>query len=398
MKNKKFIITIALVAALAMCFAACSKENPSSDNLSEEPVVELTDLGELLAGQRSCVLESGESFQLTLPQDRELTLSSSDETVATVDNSGLVTAVGKGMAIITVSDSNGSACCGIVVDGMGSLIDITKLTAKEIFSDLELHSITEITGMAVDTDNHAVYFAQCPTTSSFVPQNPDILISKVEQKADAWELSSRMRFSGSGNGSICMDNDGQTPRLWMECNGDYIGYGKAISLVQWSDEGYGLDTYGQVFKPQGISGGMAVTADVENNMVLVYDRAEKCYRIYNRADMLAGEEAPQYVHSFKCKANQTPAAGKDDSQGRYNASIRGYALYDGYLYQFSGSSSIYLSVFDLEGNLQYCHRLENQADADYYAPASISILDGKIYVAIATGNSEYNLANLLVFE
>ena len=250
----------------------------------------------------------------------------------------------------------------------------------------------------LDMENQSVYFAQCPTTSSFIPLNPDVLISKVEQKKDSWELTNWMRFSGSGNGSICMDNDGKTPRLWMECNGDYIGYGKAITLVDWEDDGYGLDSYGQVFKPQGISGGMTVTADVENDMVLVYDRAEKCYRIYDRAAMLAGEEAPQYVHSFKCKANQTPVAGEDDSQGRYNASIRGYALYDGYLYQFSGSSSIYLSVFDLEGNLQYCHRLENNPDTDYYMPASISIADGKIYVAIASGNSEYNLANLLVFE
>jgi len=325
-------------------------------------------------------------------------VASSNEKVATVAESGLVTAVGKGMALITVSDSSETAFCGVLVDAQGSMIDITKLSAKEIFSNLELHSITEIIGMAVDTENQTVYFAQCPTTSGFIPLNPDVLISKVEQKEDSWELAGWMRFSGSGNGSICMDNDGKTPRLWMECNGDYIGYGKAITLVDWEDDSYGLDSYGQVFKPQGISGGMTVTADVENNMVLIYDRAEKCYRIYDRAAMLAGEEAPQYVHSFACKANQTPVAGEDDSQGRYNASVRGYALYDGYLYQFSGSSSIYLSVFDLEGNLQYCHRLENKPDTDYYMPASISVSDGKICVAIASGNSEYNLANLLVFE
>lgn len=396
MKQKKFVIMIALIAVLAVCFAACSKENPSSDILSEEPVV--ASLAEVLAHQRSQLLESGKTFQLDLPKDREVTVASSNEKVATVDGSGLVTAVAEGMAVITVSDGEESALCGILVDAQGSMIDVTKLSAKEVFSDLELHSATEITGMAVDTKNQTVYLSQHYGSDGYVPLNSDIMISAVEKKADVWELGSWMRFSGSGKGPICMDNDGQTARLWMECSGDYIGYGKAISLVDWSDDTYCLDSYGEVFAPQGISGGMTVTADVGNNMILVYDRAEKCYRIYDRAQMLAGEQAPQYVHSFQCKANQTPVAGEDDSQGRYNASIRGYALYDGYLYQFSGSSSIYLSVFDLAGNLQYCHRMEDLPDTDYYMPASISIADGKIYVAIASGNSEYNLANLLVFE
>jgi len=114
--------------------------------------------------------------------------------------------------------------------------------------------------------------------------------------------------------------------------------------------------------------------------------------------MLAGQQEPDYVYSFTCSANQTPQAGQDDSQGRYNASVRGYALCGGYLYQFSGSSSIYLSVFDLEGKLQYCHRLTDLPDVEYYMPAAICVAEGKIYVTIASGDSEYNLANVLVFE
>ena len=395
MKQMKLCVWIVIVAMLAMCFVACT---PASDATSEEPVAVNADLAELLAPQRSQLLKTGDSFRLSIPGDCEVTVTSSDEKVLTADGSGLVTAVGKGMAFVTVSDSDESVLCGVLVGGEEKLIDVTELTAKEIFSDLELHAATEITGMAVDTENQAVYFAQKYGSNSYMPLNSEIIISKVEQKDDAWALSSWMRFSGSGKGAICMDNDGQTPRLWMECSGDYIGYGKAISLVEWSDDSYCMEAYGQIFEPQGISGGMTLTADTENNMVLVYDRAEKIYRVYNRADMLAGESAPEYVHSFSCKANQTPMAGEDDSQGRYNASIRGYALYDGYLYQFSGSSSIYLSVFDLNGNLQYCRRLMDQIDKDYYAPASVSIADGKVYVVIASGNSEYNLANLWVFE
>ena len=395
MKQKRFLIWIALIAVVAMCTVACSKESPSSVNPTEEATVKLA---ELLAPQRSQMLKSGETLQLPIPDDAEVTVSSTDEKVATVDQNGLVTAVGKGMAFITVSDSDETVVCGILVGAESSFIDITKLSAKEVFSDLQLHSDTQIMGMAVDAGNQTVYLSQSYGSNSYIPLNSDILINKVQCKSDTWELSGWMRFSGSGKGSICLDNDGATSRLWMESAGDNIGYGKAVSLVEWEDHAYNLDSYGQVFNLQGIRGGMTVTADPENNMVLVYDRTEKCYRIYNRADMLAGEQAPDYVHSFTCKANQTPMAGEDDSQGRYNASVRGFALYDGYLYQFSGSSSIYLSVFDLGGNLQYCHRLENLPDVDYYMPAAISVSEGKIYVAIASGNSEYNLANVQVFE
>lgn len=393
MKQKRFIIWIALVAVFAMSFVACGQETPPTD----EPPGEVT-LAQILAPQRSQVLESGETLQLYIPDDMDVTVTSSDEKVATVDPNGLVTAVGKGMAFITVSDNRECVLCGVLVKGEESFIDVTKLSAREVFADLELHSATEILGMAVDAENQTVYLSQSYGTSSYVPLNSDILINKVEYKSDVWSLSQWMRFSGSGKGSICVDNDGVTPRLWMESGGDHIGYGKAISLVEWSDEAYCLDSYGEIFTPQDIHGGMTLTVDTENGMVLAYDRTEKCYRIYSRAEMLAGEKAPVYVHSFTCKANQNPLAGEDDSQGRYNASVRGYALYNGYLYQFSGSSSIYLSVFDLEGNLQYCHRLDNLRDTDYFMPAAVSVSDGKLYVAIASGNSEYNLANVLVFE
>ena len=395
MKQKKFVSCLVVLAMLAMCFVACT---PASDEMSEEPVAVSVNLAEVLAPQRSQLLESGKTLQLNLPEDAEVTVASSDEKVVTVNENGLVTAVGKGLAFVTVSDSDESVRCGFLVDGEGEMIDVTKLSVKEVFSDLELHAATQITGMAVDAENRAVYLAQTYGSSSYVPLNSEIMISKVEQKGDAWELAGWMRFSGSGKGAICMDNDGQTPRLWMECSGDYIGYGKALSLMEWSDEGYCTDSYGQVFNPQGISSGMTLTADPENNMVLVYDRAEKCYRVYNRADMLAGEKTPEYVHTFACKANQTPMAGEDDSQGRYNASVCGYALYDGYLYQFSGNTSIYLSVFDLNGNLQYCHRLTDLPEKDYNVPASVSVADGKVYVVTATGNSDYNLANVWVFE
>lgn len=395
-QNKKLGRWFVLLAILTACFVTLLVLLLNTPVLGGKPTGP-ADLAEALAPQRSALLESGKTLQLDIPEKlltEDVTFKSSDEKVATVDATGLVTAVGKGMAFVTVSDSDESVLCSFIVDNQGTMIDITKLSAKEVFSNLKLHGTTDITGMAVDAKNQAIYLVQDYGTSPYVPLNSDLIVSKVEMKNNAWGLSSWMRFTNSGNGGICLDNG----KLWLESNGNVTGYGNSISIVDWTDYGCFQDTYGQTFQPQDINGTMTVTVDPENNMVLVYDRSAKCYRVYNRADMLAGEENPQYLHTFKCAANQTPANGVDDSKGRYNASVRGYALHNGYLYQLSGSSTMYLSVFDLNGNLQYCHRITDYPELTYRMPASISVADGKIYIAVASGSSEYTLANVWVFE
>lgn len=354
-----------------------------------------------LADQRSLLLKSGESVNLNVNEtllEEGVTFTSSNTGVVTVDASGVITAVSKGGALITIADGDETVYCGVIVDGQGSIIDVTGKSANVLFSDIMLHAQTEIVGMAVDTVNNAVYLSQGYGASAYVPLNSDIMVSKVALVDGVWQRDSWMRFYGSGKGSIAMDMDGETPRLWLESGGDYMGYGKTISLVEWEDYGYGQDSYGQTFDPVGPANTITVSADPESGFVVVYDRSEKCYLLYDRKSMLEGEAEPQYLHKFECAANQTPEAGNDDSKGRYNASIRGYVLHDGYLYQLSGSTSIYLSVFDLEGDLQYCHRISDHEDLETRMPASIAVADGKIYIAIASGNSTCYLANVWVFE
>lgn len=354
-----------------------------------------------LAEQRSLLLESGKTASLNINEtllEEGVTFTSSDPKVATVDASGVVTAVGKGSALITVADPDETILCGVIVDGQGSMIDVTGMSAKVLFSDIMLHAQTEIQGMAVDTVNNAVYLSQGYGASAYVPLNSDIMISKVALVDGVWQRDSWMRFSGSGKGSMAMDIVDNKPCLWLESGGDFIGYGKTVSVVEWEDYGYGLDSYGQTFEPVGSVGSVTVSADPENNLVMVYDRNEKCYLLYDREDILAGNTEPEYLHKIECVANQTPENGRDDSKGRYNASIRGYVLHDGYIYQLSGSTSIYLSVFDLEGDLQYCHRIEDHPDLETRLPASIAVADGKIYIAIASGSSACYFANVWVFE
>ena len=358
---------------------------------------------ENLADQRSLLLKAGDSVQLNVQDAQNYTFSSSRPGSVTVDSSGKVTAVKKGNALITITCGEQSTHVGVIVDGTGSMIDVTKLAAKPIFSDILLHSHTDITGMAVDVKNNAIYFTQSYGPSAYNPLNSDTMITKVALLPDAngvktWQRDSWMRFYGSGKGSIALDNDGETVRLWMESNGSFMGYGTTVSLTEWTDYGYGYDQYGSTFEMTGPTGTMMPSVDVDGDLVVVYDRGTKSYMLFDRSDMLGGNANPVYLHKFSCAGHQQPAAGVDESQGRYNASIRGFALYNGYLYQVSGSSSIYISVFDLQGNLQYCHRVTDYPELETRKPASIAIVDGKIYLAIASGDSTCYLANAWVFE
>ena len=105
-----------------------------------------------------------------------------------------------------------------------------------------------------------------------------------------------------------------------------------------------------------------------------------------------------YLHEAVCENGQEPVAGVDESQGFYNATIRDFAVADGYIYQICGSSSIYVSVFDLEGTLQYCYRVPDFDDMEVRTPGGIACEGGKVYIAVGSGNSSYYFGNVWMFE
>jgi hypothetical protein len=156
-------------------------------------------------------------------------------------------------------------------------------------------------------------------------------------------------------------------------------------------------TPGQTVQQGGFGERVSLTADPENNLIMVYNQNEKTYYLYDRTDLLENPSV-EPLKKIKCEGHQTPAMGLDDSQGRYTASIRGYALADGYIYQLSGSTSIYISVFDLDGKLQYCYRLPDHPELEGRSPGAIAVENGKVYVTIQSGNSTCYYANLWVYE
>ena len=94
----KKIIAIILVVVLALSLAACGKASVELEK------TELT------------FTAAGETTQLTANSKKELTWTSSDEAVATVDQNGLVTAVAPGTATITVAVGEATATCTVTCD------------------------------------------------------------------------------------------------------------------------------------------------------------------------------------------------------------------------------------------------------------------------------------------
>lgn len=394
--HKRRFLTLTMIAAILLSLlAGCSNDTPAPTDPTAPSQVQ--EEAPLTVTQRSLLMNSGDGVQLEAEGPSEITFTSSNPDVATVDAGGYVQAVGKGNAMITISGGGDTAYCGILVDSHGTMISIAGKQANVLFSDMFLYQPTEITGMAYDPAANSFFFAQPYGTSSYGRLASDIIVSKVELVENGWEKAGWMRFYESGYGYLTAENDGSGTKLWLESNGDYYGYGKTVSVVDWEDGGYGQGAYGQTMALPDKEGFLSPVVDAENDLVAVYVEEEKTYYFYDRQDLLGGN-ADAYLHKAVCEGRQEPAAGVDDSQGRYNASLRGAAIHDGYIYQVSGNSSIYVSVFDMDGNLQYCHRVTDFSDMETRIPRGITCADGKLYLTVASGSSTCYLANVWVYE
>jgi hypothetical protein len=212
-----------------------------------------------------------------------------------------------------------------------------------------------------------------------------------------------MRFYESGEGHFSLEGTGDNLKLWLESGGNYTGQGSTISCVDWSDGTFYEESYGNTYNLGNLSG-TRLTIDENSGLILVYDEDNKQYLVYDR-EMLSEDEETPYLSTIQCAKDQTPAYGADESNNHYSASVRGFALADGYIYQISGGTKMYVSVFDLSGTLIYCRQIEEpkttvttedgeeEEDANYF-PAAIAVRKGVVYLGIRSGTDTRYLANV----
>lgn len=399
MKNiRKSLLLLAALLALTLLLAGCN-ETPAAEP-TEAPTVAPTEPLEM--EQRSLLLASGEEARLTVTGGDEISYESSDPEVASVDANGNVKALKKGNAMITVSSGEQKLHCGVIVDAAGEMIDTSDMEATVIFSNVQLYHPMDLIGFGVDTKENAFYFSQQYAESAYQYLKSDSMLTKVEQIDGVWQRSEFVHLFNHGYGYIGVERDGDDIYLLTESNGPFKNEGTTVSRVIWEDGVMYDEEFGQTWTMPELNGNLRAQSDVENDLIVVYyaDGRKTGYAIYDRSDLISGEEEPAYLHKFTCVDGQTPAQGEDPSNGRYNGTFRGFAVHDGYIYQLSGAANVYLSVFDFEGNLQYCQRIDYHSDLPGRVPGSVAVdEDGNLYLAmISSENGSVSLANVWKLE
>lgn len=280
-----------------------------------------------------------------------------------------------------------------------AMIDLSKMTAKAVFMDVALERNNAMRGFGVDSKNQEFYISQ-----TYYNLPSDLMINKVELQDEAWVATEWMHAYESGYGGLSVEKDANgNIGLWMESNGTLEDIGTTISYVNWENEGFIQREYGQTFRFDSSEGSyLSPQIDKENDWLVlrVTDKNGSRYDFYDKSSLLDGEE-PKCIYSVTCKAGQKATAGKDDSKGRYGTvTLRGFTVGGGYIYQLHGNAQgkIFVAVFDLEGNLAYCHMVKEYGDLAYRAPEALAYEDGKLYLLLTTGESGDRLASVLAFE
>lgn len=130
--KKQIFLSAAALAASFVCFSACT-EKPGPDPNPPGPGGETEDsvaVESIAVEPETLSLTEGGTYQLKAtvsPENADfesILWTSSDESVATVDGTGLVTAVAVGEAVITASVSDFEAVCSVVVEAAVVVPDI----------------------------------------------------------------------------------------------------------------------------------------------------------------------------------------------------------------------------------------------------------------------------------
>lgn len=390
MKKMKYWLPLVLV--LSLLLAGCGQGGNGDATEPTQAAEPLT------VDTRSALLNTGDTLKLGVTGGSgEVVFTSSDPEVASVDADGTVKALKKGNAMITVSSGEQEVCCGILVDAIGETVDLPNTKAVEIFSNVQLYHELEILGLGVDPENNAYYVAQQYAGDRL---NSDSLINKVELVDGVWQRTEYVHLYNHGRGYFSLEKNGDEIMLLTESNGVNTNMGTTISRVTWENEKLYDEEFGDTYELPELDGGLRPYSDPESDLIVVYEYKgrESYYAVYDRDALLSGEEN-RYLHRFACASRQTPAAGEDDSGGNYNASTKGYAYHDGYIYQISGKSEIYITVFDLNGTLQFVHKVEGLEGLNNLSPGAITFAGDDLYIAMNTyENSKLLLANVWKIE
>lgn len=134
--SKKIILIFMMVTCLlfSLCAFGCSSEDNGQDSGSEKE--ELGYNYSFYLSDNSISLEEGETYNLIATYGNEvITFSSSDETVASVTDTGIVTAKSRGNAQIVVSAGGKERICEVTVVTYEYTVSLNKTGTIYAYND-----------------------------------------------------------------------------------------------------------------------------------------------------------------------------------------------------------------------------------------------------------------------
>ena len=155
MKTKLLSFAVLAMASIGLC--ACSEDDPN------EPVIPTT----IELSQSEIKLTAGQTAQLTATvengaDDCLIEWESADETVATVDQNGEITAVNPGTTTITAKCNDASASCEVTV------VPPTTISLSQHEMTLKTGETAQLTATAENADSHPVEWTSSDETVATV--------------------------------------------------------------------------------------------------------------------------------------------------------------------------------------------------------------------------------------
>lgn len=399
---KNLLKKLSVIGIILMFAVGCSKTNSDTDTETNQSVenssgdagtVEETEskdkesMGKLTLNGSYLRLKTGESHKLEAKTEDEVTYTSSNPKVATVDKNGKITAVAKGNALIVAETKNTRGTCGVSVDLFDQSIDIEGKTMTPFNINLTVARETSVMQSFAIKPDGTLYIIQAYNSTP-----GDCILTKV--KPDGTQEYMRMVEFGHGNTiAVEWDEEGND-YLWIPSVGGLDSSNAGVSRIEWKADALYQEKAGDTWEGGLFNQNPNCAIDMESGRLLMcqtISSGRKCY-IYDLEGFISGE-VTEPLHSFTMPTYNEP--GQPGS-----TYLQGFALYGEYFYTYEGGANelITIHTFDLDGNWIHSRNVLGYADLEYREAEGMQVCNGKIYIGIASGPSYDRKANIFTFE
>lgn len=435
LKSKNFIL-LSLVVSFCICiFCSCSDDDKDNNQIKLD--------------QDNLTIETDKEVQLNIIDAPTLTTVwySSDKTIATVTNKGLVTGIKPGTAIITADIGYAKAKCEVTVIGISSMLSLDALSAP--LSDNIIYSkniqliapLRVMQGFDIDSKGNLYYIQIGKKSSGDVDKTKSHELYVIKSTPNSSDISIYMTFRYFGHGSnFVVEESGNDTYVWLNSNASKTAssseYENSVSFSRIKFEpgkvienGYGGETF---FLNNGKKN-THPAIDFENRRLCISatESGTRNFYVYDLDEALAlpntsftfdvtfgGEEStiPEQTVSKtvegKDLAKLTPLGsfsipkGKDQASDLNSHSLQGFDIVGNYIYYnegdgngndiTNGNSNDYVTILDINGNIVHPRtavtaitNIDNLktagiTDSGYMEGEGIKVKGNKIYLGFAS--------------